>query len=150
MMSVLVATLCTMFSWASCSEDPIHPIAPGAVQMRSIRLRRWSGGNFGGAICEWLRKKPTGLRERILRLMKNLYRRGFEAALHPRVRGLTFVQSNSFLSEYFTEDYQIDTSGVVTNAGRSISKRYLKNSPRLLNKLQALMIEDQLAGTPAT
>jgi hypothetical protein len=62
-------------------------------------------------------------------LEENLYRRGFEAALHPRVRGLTFVQSSSFLSEYFKEDYQTDTFRSGYERGQIYQQRLLEKFP---------------------
>jgi hypothetical protein len=36
------------------------------------------------------------------------YRQGFEAALHPRVRGKTFAESDVFLGQYFDDDEQTE------------------------------------------
>jgi hypothetical protein len=67
--------------------------------------------------------------ERDFALDENLYRRGFEAALHPRARGLTFVRSVPFLQEYFSEDYQTDAFGSGYERGQMYQKKLLEKFP---------------------
>lgn len=62
-------------------------------------------------------------------LDENLYRRGFEAALHPRVRGLTFAQSSSFLREYFGQEHQTDAFQHGYERGRSYQLKLLEKFP---------------------
>jgi hypothetical protein len=62
-------------------------------------------------------------------LDENLYRRGFEAALHPRVRGLTFVQSSSFLREYFRDDHQTDAFRSGYERGQMYQQKLLEKFP---------------------
>jgi hypothetical protein len=62
-------------------------------------------------------------------LDENLYRRGFEAALHPRARGLTFDQSTSFLREYFGEDYQTNAFQSGYERGQLYQKKLLEKFP---------------------
>jgi hypothetical protein len=62
-------------------------------------------------------------------LDENLYRRGFEAALHPRTRGLTFVQSSSFLREYFSEDHQTDAFRHGYERGQMYQQKLLEKFP---------------------
>jgi hypothetical protein len=58
------------------------------------------------------------------------YRRGFEAALHLRVRGLTFVRSAPFLGEYFSEDYQTDAFRSGYERGQIYQQKLLEKFPR--------------------
>jgi hypothetical protein len=60
---------------------------------------------------------------------ENLYRRGFETALHPRARGLTFVQSAPFLREYFSEDYQRDAFRSGYERGQMYQRKLLEKFP---------------------
>jgi hypothetical protein len=60
---------------------------------------------------------------------ENLYRRGFEAALHPRARGQTFVQSAPFLLEYFTEDYRTDAFQSGYQRGQKYQQKLLSKFP---------------------
>jgi hypothetical protein len=60
---------------------------------------------------------------------ENLYRRGFEAALHPRARGVTFVRSAPFLREYFSEDYQTDAFQSGYERGQMYQQKLLENFP---------------------
>jgi hypothetical protein len=62
-------------------------------------------------------------------LDENLYRRGFEAALHPRARGLTFVQSSSFLREYFGADRQTDAFRHGYERGQIYQQKLLEKFP---------------------
>ena len=62
-------------------------------------------------------------------LDENLYRRGFEAALHPRARGLTFDQSTSFFREYFGEDYQANAFQSGYERGQVYQKKLLEKFP---------------------
>lgn len=62
-------------------------------------------------------------------LDENLYRRGFEAALHPRARGLTFVQSSSFLREYFSADHQTDAFRHGYERGQIYQQKLLETFP---------------------
>jgi hypothetical protein len=62
-------------------------------------------------------------------LDENLYRRGFEAALHPRARGLTFDQSTSFFREYFVEDYQANAFQRGYERGQVYQKKLLEKFP---------------------
>ena len=61
-------------------------------------------------------------------LDENLYRRGFEAALHPRARGLTFDQSTSFIREYFG-DYQTNAFQSGYERGQLYQKKLLEKFP---------------------
>jgi hypothetical protein len=60
---------------------------------------------------------------------ESLYRRGFEAASHPRARGLTLVQSAPFLREYFSEDYQRDAFRSGYERGRMYQQKLLEKFP---------------------
>lgn len=60
---------------------------------------------------------------------ENLYRRGFEAALHPRARGLTFVLSAPFLREYFRQDYQTDAFRGGFERGQIYQQKLLEKFP---------------------
>jgi hypothetical protein len=60
---------------------------------------------------------------------EGLYRRGFEAASHPRTRGLTLVQSAPFLREYFSEDYQRDAFRSGYERGRLYQQKLLEKFP---------------------
>jgi hypothetical protein len=62
-------------------------------------------------------------------LDEKLYRRGFEAALHPRARGQTFVQSVSFLREYFSEDHQTDAFRRGYERGQMYQQKSLEKFP---------------------
>ena len=62
-------------------------------------------------------------------LDENLYRRGFEAALHPRARGLTFVRSAPFLREYFNQDYQTDAFQSGYKRGQMYQQKLLEKFP---------------------
>jgi hypothetical protein len=63
------------------------------------------------------------------RFDENLYRRGFEAALHPRARGLTFVQSGPLLREHFNEDYQTDAFRSGYERGQLYQQKLLEKFP---------------------
>ena len=62
-------------------------------------------------------------------LDETLYRRGFEAALHPRARGQTFAQSRPFLREYFGEDHQTDGFRSGYERGQRYQKKLLERFP---------------------
>ena len=62
-------------------------------------------------------------------LDENLYRRGFEAALHPRARGLTFVRSAPFLRGYFRQDYQTDAFRSGFERGQIYQQKLLEKFP---------------------
>jgi hypothetical protein len=62
-------------------------------------------------------------------LDENLYRRGFEAALHPRARGVTYVRSAPFLREYFSEDYQTDAFRSGYERGQVYQQKLLEKFP---------------------
>ena len=62
-------------------------------------------------------------------LDENLYRRGFEAALHPRARGLKFDQGASFLREYFGEDSQTNAFQSGYERGQAYQKKLLEKFP---------------------
>ena len=62
-------------------------------------------------------------------LDENLYRRGFEAALHPRARGLTFDQCTSFFREYFRKDYQANAFQSGYERGQVYQKKLLEKFP---------------------
>jgi len=60
---------------------------------------------------------------------EKLYRRGFEAALHPRARGLTFIRSAPFLREYFGEDHQADAFRSGFERGQIYQQKLLEKFP---------------------
>jgi hypothetical protein len=60
---------------------------------------------------------------------ENLFRRGFEASLHPRARGLTLVQSVPFLREYFPEDYRTAAFQSGYQRGQIYQQKFLDEFP---------------------
>ena len=69
-------------------------------------------------------------------LDENRYRRGFEAALHPRARGLTLVQSAPFLREYSSEDPQTDAFRHGYERGQVYQQKLLEKFPPTASRVK--------------
>ena len=62
-------------------------------------------------------------------LDEDLFRRGFEAALHPRFRGLTFLEAGNLLQTYFAQERQTDAFRRGYERGRLYHQQLMKRFP---------------------